>query len=128
VPKNIDKKTDKIELRISPTDKETIQLNATEIGTSISRFMIAAALGYKLPASRTERRIYKDLVDIKRELNQIGNNLNQLTKICHTNRQLGEPVSVNTQMLESTKETVDRGIKKLDRYLINQTNNNLLFD
>jgi hypothetical protein len=128
MPKNTQNKTDKIELRISPNDKEMIQLNAVKIGMSVSKFIIVSALGHELTANKTDRDIYKELIGIKRELNQIGNNLNQLTKTCHLSRQLGEPVSVNMQMIESIKALVDRGLEKIDRCLLAQTNNNLRDD
>lgn len=124
--KNANNKTEKIELRISPADKELIQLSAVNIGTSVSKFIIATALGQDLLANKADRGIRKELLDIKQELNRIGNNLNQLTKNCQTSKQLRELVPVRIETIESTKKTIARGIESIDRYLLNQINKNLL--
>jgi uncharacterized protein (DUF1778 family) len=126
--KEDNKKNNKIGLRISSAEKEIIQLNASEAGMSLTNFIVANALGHNLPVSRKNRQVYKKLIEIRQIFKQIDSNLNQLVKTCHSGKKPEEPVSVSMQTIESTKETVDRGLEIIDRCILNQTNSNLLSD
>ena len=71
------KKTDRIELRVTPDEKMLITLKSKQANQSISEFLIK---------STTENKIVviNDLTQMTTELRRIGNNINQLTRLANS--------------------------------------------
>lgn len=70
-------KTDFIILRVTPEEKLQIKERAERADMSVSQFITAAVFNKKV-ADR------KPLLELVREINYIGNNINQATKIMNT--------------------------------------------
>lgn len=113
--KNNKTKNKVIVLRIKEEDKQRLIQLANRADVSVSEFLIRSALNRKLPPAKIDTDAYAALTQLLWEVNKIGNNFNQLTKTCHTSRQLGEPVVVNNNLLQqvdSSLKTVTNTITK----------------
>ena len=99
-------KNDRCEFRLSKDDHQQIIAKAESLGISKSEFILASTLRRQLPPSKLDQEALIKLNSLVGELKRVGNNLNQITKACNTNRQLGEPVVVNTTVLEETKQAL----------------------
>jgi hypothetical protein len=83
-------------LRLSPTERNLLEEKASAAGLKLSEYLRQAGL------KRPQR---KSLPEINRntyvELGRIGNNLNQLTKACHTALKKGVGCNIDPTVLES---------------------------
>lgn len=70
------KKTERIEIRLTPEEKSKIINNSIKAKTTIADFIIKSAMGKDIV-------IYNDLTQLVTQLRKIGNNVNQLTKKAH---------------------------------------------
>ena len=67
------KKTERIEIRLTPEEKTKIVNNSIKAKTTISDFVIKSAINQEIV-------IYDDLGKLVTQLRKLGNNVNQLTK------------------------------------------------
>ena len=71
------KKTDRIEIRVTPEEKMLITLKSKQANTSISEFLIKSSTSNKIV-------VIKDIPQMTTELRRIGNNINQLTRLANS--------------------------------------------
>ena len=72
------KKTERIEIRVTPEEKMTITLKSKQANQSISEFIIKSSTGNKII-------VINELPEMITELRRIGNNINQLTRLANSN-------------------------------------------
>jgi hypothetical protein len=93
--KEVDKvnfmRTNRIAITVRFTEQEKLntEKNAAEVGTSVSRFLARTGSQNRQPPSREERELLAKLIV---GLNQLGNNVNQLTAATNSARKTGEPL------------------------------------
>ena len=71
------KKTDRIEIRVTPEEKMLITLKSKQANISISEFLIKSSTNNKIV-------VIKDIPQMTTELRRIGNNINQLTRLANS--------------------------------------------
>jgi len=71
------KKTDRIEIRVTPEEKMLITLKSKQAKQSISEFLIKSSTGNEIV-------IINGLPEMVTELRRIGNNINQLTRLANS--------------------------------------------
>ncbi|MEG4853785.1 plasmid mobilization relaxosome protein MobC [Microcoleus sp. B5-D4] len=98
----------RLELRLSDSDYNQIKARAEQVNLSMSDFMRRAALRRTLPRplAAFDLKAYQVLCQIDAQLRIAGNNLNQITKACNSAVALGEPIVVNTGLLESVQQLI----------------------
>jgi len=98
----------RLELRLSDSDYNQIKARAEQVNLSMSDFMRRAALRRTLPRplAAFDLKAYQVLCKIDAQLRIAGNNLNQITKACNSAVALGEPIVVNTGLLESVQQLI----------------------
>jgi hypothetical protein len=98
----------RLELRLSDSDYNQIKARAEQVNLSMSDFMRRAALRRAMPRplAAFDLKAYQVLCKIDTQLRIAGNNLNQITKACNSAVALGEPVVVNTGLLESVQQLI----------------------
>ena len=98
----------RLELRLSDSDYNQIKARAEQVNLSMSDFMRRAALRRALPRplAAFDLKAYQVLCKIDAQLRMAGNNLNQIAKACNSAVALGEPVVVNTGLLESVQQLI----------------------
>ena len=97
-----------IHIRLTDSDYSQIQTLANQVNLSMSDFMRRAALNRTMPRplAAFDLKAYQVLCQINAQLRIAGNNLNQITKACNSAVALGEPVVVNTGLLESVQQLI----------------------
>ncbi|MEG4327559.1 plasmid mobilization relaxosome protein MobC [Microcoleus sp. F6_B4] len=98
----------RLEIRLSDSDYNQIKARAEQVNLSMSDFMRRAALRRTMPRplAAFDLKAYQVLCKIDAQLRIAGNNLNQITKACNSAVALGEPVVVNTGLLESVQQLI----------------------
>ena len=78
------------------------------VNLSMSDFMRRAALRRAMPRplAAFDLKAYQILCKIDAQLRIAGNNLNQMAKACNSAVVLGEPVVVNTGLLERVQQLI----------------------
>lgn len=71
------KKTDKIQIRVTPEEKSLITLKSKQANLSISEFIIKSSTDNKIV-------VINELPQMITELRRIGNNINQLTRLANS--------------------------------------------
>ena len=73
-------RSERIEIRCTPKERKKLEDKAADIELSLSEFIRRASLGMRINAKsrQVNQLIY--------ELNRIGTNLNQLTRLAHLDR------------------------------------------
>ncbi len=92
------RKDSQICLRLTKLQKEKILAKASQVNMNITDYMVNA--GMKITIKITITNI-PDLYDVKIELKRIGNNLNQLTRLCNEGK-------INAIGLEDLKSEVSK--------------------
>ena len=97
-----------IHIRLTDSDYNQIQTLANQVNLSMSDFMRRAALRRTMPRPLAvfELKAYQVLCKIDAQLRIAGNNLNQMAKACNSAVALGEPVVINTGLLESVQQLI----------------------
>jgi hypothetical protein len=87
----------------------------------MSDFMRRAALRRAMPRplAAFDLKAYEVLCKIDTQLRIAGNNLNQITKVCNRAVLLGEPVVVNTGLLESVQQLIRENGKAIKTIVAN---------
>ena len=98
----------RLELRLSDSDYNQIKARAEQVNLSMSDFMRRAALRRTMPRplAAFDLKAYQVLCKIGTQLRIAENNLNQIAKACNSAVALGEPVVVNTGLLESVQQLI----------------------
>lgn len=98
----------RLELRLSDSDYNQIKARAEQVNLSMSDFIRRAALRRTMPRplAAFDLKAYQALCKIDAQLRIAGNNLNQIAKACNSAVALGEPVVVNTGLLESVQQLI----------------------
>jgi len=98
----------RLELRLSDSDYNQIKARAEQVNLSMSDFMRRAALKRTMPRplAAFDLKAYQVLCQINAQLKTAGNNINQIAKACNSAVALGEPVVVNTGLLESVQQLI----------------------
>ncbi len=102
------KLSSRLEIRLSDSDYNQIKARAEQVNLSMSDFMRRAALRRTMPRplAAFDLKAYQVLCKIDAQLRIAGNNLNQIAKACNSAVALGEPVVVNTGLLESVQQLI----------------------
>jgi hypothetical protein len=97
-----------IHIRLTDSDYNQIKARAEQVNLSMSDFMRRAALRRAMPRplAAFDLKAYQVLCKIDAQLRIAGNNLNQIAKACNSAVALGEPVVVNTGLLESVQQLI----------------------
>lgn len=88
------KKTERIEIRVTPEEKMNIALKSKEANQTISEFLIKSSVKKKII-------VINDLSEMITELRRIGNNINQLTRLANSK-------AIICVDLESTKKELQK--------------------
>ncbi|MFR5766172.1 MAG: MobC family plasmid mobilization relaxosome protein [Clostridia bacterium] len=83
-------------LRLTKLQKEKILAKASQVNMNITDYMVNAGIKRKITITNIP-----DLYDVKIELKRIGNNLNQLTRLCNEGK-------INVIGLEDLKSEVSK--------------------
>jgi hypothetical protein len=97
-----------IHIRLTDSDYNQIQAKAEQVNLSMSDFMRRAALRRTMPRplAAFDLKAYQVLCQIDAQLRIAGNNLNQIASSCNSVVALGEPVVVNTELLENVQQLI----------------------
>jgi len=97
-----------IHIRLTDSDYSQIQARAEQVNLSMSDFIRRAALRRAMPRplAAFDLKAYQVLCQINAQLRMAGNNLNQIASSCNSVVALGEPVVVNTELLERVQELI----------------------
>ena len=110
--KNKEKKSERLNIHITPTDKEIIREKATAIGMDMSNYVTAAAIVKDITVVG-DRDEFNALV---KQVRAVGNNINQLRMLS----QFGKISVVNldefTQEFVSVNKKLDKIIKRTSRW------------
>ena len=110
--KSKEKKSERLNIHITPTDKEIIREKAMAIGMDMSNYVTAAAIVKDITVIG-DKDSFNELV---RQVRAVGNNINQLRMLS----QFGKISVVNldefTQEFISVNEKLDRIIKRTSRW------------
>ncbi|MEG4396653.1 plasmid mobilization protein [Microcoleus sp. BROC3] len=111
----------RLELRLSDSDYNQIKARASLVNLSMSDFMRRAALRRTMPRplAAFDLKAYQVLCKIDAQLRIAGNNLNQMAKACNSAVALGEPVVVNTGLLESVQQLIRENGKAIKTIVAN---------
>jgi hypothetical protein len=98
----------RLEIRLSDSDYNQIKARAEQVNLSMSDFMRRAALRRAMPRplAAFDLKAYQVLCKIDAQWRIAGNNLNQITKACNSAVALGEPIVVNTGILERVQQLI----------------------
>jgi len=97
-----------IHIRLTDSDYSQIQTLASQVNLSMSEFMRRAALRRAMPRpiAAFDLKAYQVLCKIDAQLRIAGNNLNQMASSCNSAVVLGDPVVVNTGLLENVQQLI----------------------
>ncbi len=111
----------RLELRLSDSDYNQIKARAEQVNLSMSDFMRRAALRRTMPRplAAFDLKAYQVLCQINAQLKTAGNNINQIAKACNSAVALGEPVLVNTGLLESVQQLIRENGKAIKAMVAN---------
>ncbi|WP_367187601.1 plasmid mobilization relaxosome protein MobC [Henriciella sp.] len=81
-----DRRSDQLNIALSPSERATIEDRAVRTGVSVTDFVRAAALSRPLKTARSNVPSF----EVRHELRRIGNNLNQIARSVNAGRDLPE--------------------------------------
>src|SRR4028119_2129327 len=110
-----------IHIRLTDSDYNQIKARAEQVNLSMSDFMRRAALRRTMPRplAAFDKKAYQVLCKIDAQLRIAGNNLNQIAKACNSAVALGEPVVVNTGLLERVQQLIRENGKAIKTIVAN---------
>ena len=113
----------RLELRLSDSDYNQIKARAEQVNLSMSDFMRRAALRKAMPRpiATFDLKAYQVLCQIDTQFRIAGNNLNQIASSCNSAVVLGEPVVVNTGLLEKVKQLIRENQSAIKAIVANLT-------
>ena len=110
-----------IHIRLTDSDYNQIKARAEQVNLSMSDFMRRAALRRTMPRplAAFDLKAYQVLCQINAQLRIAGNNLNQMKKACNSAVALGEPIVVNTGLLENVQQLIRENGKAIKTIVAN---------
>jgi len=96
------KRTARIEIKCTLTDKSQLIRQASTAGLKVSSFVLKSALGQKIPVNH--QKYWQELHQLNLELSRSGNNLNQLAHYANTMLKLGH---LNSDVAVQLTEKLD---------------------
>lgn len=87
------KKDTEFKFRIASSDLEKIKLKAKKANMSVSAYIILSALDKEII-------VIDEIKEFTRQLSKVGNNLNQLTLLCHQGRITNPDLSAIHNLLQ----------------------------
>jgi hypothetical protein len=106
VPKPQQRRTEVLKFRCSMEELLKLDIKALQNGMSLSDYVRRAALGLKLEPRNRQRD------ELIYELNRIGNNLNQLTKLAHQERLSGVELSTLEVLVARVHGELDKVLQE----------------
>jgi hypothetical protein len=91
-------KEERIELRVSATDKRAIATKAKRAGLSVGDYMRRAALGKTI--------VERVPPELRRQLGTAGNNLNQLARLANSGKLPGAGIEALNELVERLLKTL----------------------
>jgi hypothetical protein len=91
-------KEERIELRVSATDKRAIAAKAKRAGLSVGDYMRRAALGKTI--------VERVPPELRRQLGTAGNNLNQLARLANSGKLPGIGIEALNELVERLLKTL----------------------
>jgi len=91
-------KEERIELRVSATDKRAIAAKAKQAGLSVGDYMRRAALGKTI--------VERVPPELRRQLGAAGNNLNQLARLANSGKLPGTGIEALNELVERLLKTL----------------------
>lgn len=91
-------RTIRLNLRVTPAERDSLELKAKVAGLSLSELLRSSALKRQLPV-----KVSSVAISTYRELGKIGVNLNQLTKAVNTANKMGHSFSIDATYLEELR-------------------------
>ena len=91
-------KEERIELRVSATDKRAIAAKAKRAGLSVGDYMRRAALGKTI--------VERVPPELRRQLGAAGNNLNQLVRLANSGKLPGTGIEALNELVERLLKTL----------------------
>lgn len=88
------KKTERIEIRVTPEEKMLIALKSKQANQNISEYLIKSSINNEIV-------VINELPEMVTELRRIGNNINQLTRLANSR-------VITCVGLESTKKELQK--------------------
>ncbi len=90
-------------IRLSPTERQTIEAKADLAGMKLGEYIRATALEQKIPRSvpTINREFYIELI-------RIGNNINQIARAVNIAIKKGERLRIESSQLQTLSEHLDR--------------------
>ncbi|MGH2412219.1 MAG: plasmid mobilization protein [Microcystaceae cyanobacterium] len=92
-------------LRLSQEERAALEARAVEAGLKLSEYLRRAGLFQHLPQRRSLPEVNRQTY---LELGRIGNNINQLTKACHTALKQGGGCNIDPTLLQSLSNQLDQ--------------------
>lgn len=80
-------------VRFSQEEYREIKKKADQMGDKFSVYVREAALDHEIV-------VIEDLKEFQRQLYKVGNNLNQLTKLCHEGRIMNPDIDETTKLVK----------------------------
>ena len=103
--KNKEKKSERLNIHITPTDKEIIRQKATAIGMDMSNYVTATAIVKDITVIG-DKDSFNELV---RQVRSVGNNVNQLRMLA----QFGKITVVNLDKFTTELTAVSDALKRI---------------
>lgn len=98
-------------IRFSKKELEEITQKANDLNMSFSQYIIYSALNKQIASKKNP--LYKDLTT---QLARVGNNLNQIAKVCNTEKAINKHIASNLILVVSELQKELSNIsKKLNR-------------
>ena len=90
-------------IRLSPIERQAIEVKADTAGMKLGEYLRTTALKKKIPPSvpKINREIYIELI-------RIGNNINQLAKVANVGSNRGEKLNLEMNKLTELSQHLDR--------------------
>jgi SMC interacting uncharacterized protein involved in chromosome segregation len=112
-------KLSRVEVRMTPEEKENLKRKATEAHMTVSKYIIHL--------SQTKRVILKDdIAKLTVEISRIGNNINQIAKVANETKNVTpyQLKLVQDEMKEVSKTVADINDKyvEITKYIARKTN------
>jgi SepF-like predicted cell division protein (DUF552 family) len=119
-----DKRTNKPCVRLTDDELNEIKTKAKTTGISLSEYMRQNILGQEMKYTivpELNRETYRELAQLRTELQKQGININQLTKLAHIHQQFPEGLDDRLATIHSLYEQLETEIKTIQANVIGIT-------
>jgi hypothetical protein len=77
------------QVKLTEEEQQQLRARAAELGVSVPRLMVEAALGGATGMTPERQREVAELFEVRRVLSTVANNVNQLARLANTTGELG---------------------------------------